>query len=76
MKSEERNTQTCNAEFVAWLNSTSFSGIVSVGDQWDTEAAWPSVDSMRAARSCFSLFVQGKVSEAEQAMREAQRSFV
>jgi hypothetical protein len=42
--------QICTEEFVAWLETTSFSGIVHTGDQWDTETAWPSAEAMRSAR--------------------------
>lgn len=68
--------QVVTREFADWLGSTSFAGIVNPGDQWDSEDAWPSPDTMRAARRCYDLFAAGDLAGAEAAMVEAQQAFV
>ncbi len=62
--------------FSAWLSTTSFAGTVNPGEQWDTEDAWPSANTMRAARRCYDLFSAGDLTGAEAAMIEAQEPFV
>jgi len=68
--------QIATPEFVAWLNTTSFAGIIYAGEQWDTEVAWPSPETMAAARQCFELFHAGELKRAESAMHDAQSPFV
>lgn len=68
--------QIVTKEFADWLETTSFAGSVNAGDQWDTEEAWPSKETMQAARSCFEAFTAGDLKAAESAMHEAQRPFV
>ena len=68
--------QIASAEFAAWLESTSFAGQLEAGEQWDTPEAWPSEETMRAARECFAAFERGDRATAEQRMHDAQRAFV
>lgn len=68
--------QICTPEFVAWLNTTCFAGVVRPGEQWDTEAAWPSSGTMAAARECFDAFTRGDLATAAERMIAAQKSFV
>lgn len=68
--------QIVTPEFREWLYTTSFSGLVDVGDQWDTEVAWPSPDTMRAARECYWNFECGNWEAAEDFMQQAQEPFV
>lgn len=68
--------QIATPEFCAWINTTSFAGIIRPGDQWDTEVAWPSAETMAAARQCFDFFVAGDLAAAERTMHTAQEPFV
>ena len=68
--------QIASPEFTAWLASTSFAGQVEPGEQWDTEEAWPSRETMRTARECFRQFHAGDLAAAEAAMHAAQSPFV
>lgn len=68
--------QIVTPKFREWLYSTSFSGIVDVGDQWDTEVAWPDPETMSAARECYRMFAAGNLREAESLMQDAQEPFV
>lgn len=70
------NSQIATAEFCKWLQTTSFAGYIQPGEQWDTEDAWPSPETMLAARKCFAQFAAGNLVAAEAAMLDAQRSFV
>jgi len=63
-------------QFKAWLDSTSFAGIVEVGDLWATFEAFPSEDTMRSARECFDAFHAGDLQRAETSMHRAQQPFV
>lgn len=73
---KEHMTQIATPEFCSWLETTSFAGILHPGEQWDAETAWPSEDTMTAARKCFDLFMAGQVAEAEKCMHVAQEPFV
>ncbi len=68
--------QVVTPEFAEWLDSTSFSGVVNPGDQWDSEDAWPTPASMASARRCYTLFDAGEFGNARDAMVEAQQAFV
>lgn len=84
----EQHAATCDAiiayeeiqlvtpEFAAWLDITSFAGQVEPGEQWDTVEAWPSTETLRAARECFRHFHAGDLAAAETAMHAAQQPFV
>ena len=68
--------QIVTKEFATWLETTSFAGHVDAGDQWDTEVAWPSRETMTAARECFAAFETGDLKRAEELMWDAQRPYV
>ena len=64
------------AEFAEWLTATPFAGHVEPGDQWDTPEAWPSPETMRAARECLNHFRAGNLTAATAAIVAAQQPFV
>lgn len=68
--------QVVTKEFKMWLDGTSFSGMVKEGDVWDTADAWPSKETMSAARGCYKAFQDGDLEKAEELMHEAQAPFV
>lgn len=68
--------QIVTPEFAAWLAGTSFAGHVEPGDQWDTAEAWPTPETMEAARECFAAFAAGDIDTALTEMQVAQESFV
>lgn len=68
--------QIVTDEFAAWIDTTSFAGRVRPGEQWDTADAWPSAETMRAARDCYSAFAEGDLERAEELMHDAQRPYV
>lgn len=73
---EAEEPQIVMPEFAAWLATTSFSGIVEAGDRWDTAEAWPSADTMAAARTCYIEFIHGDKNAAQDAMEAPQQPFV
>lgn len=68
--------QIVTDDFAAWLATTSFAGQVEPGEQWDTEEAWPSRETMRAARECFRQFHAGDLVAADAARAEAETPYV